>query len=160
MFPTSADQTRPIYASGFDRTNDRLWEQIRQRYGPLLFLILYKLSGDKIKARDILFDAFKVCKLKKVGSRAPIPLCQQILRYGFRMVIQYLRIHRRETKLVQPFENNFNMLNLVFFELASCKLVSWQLGLSELEVRLGLKKEMRLLNDLNKHRSIRFPKMI
>ncbi|HLG40364.1 MAG TPA: hypothetical protein VI461_11880 [Chitinophagaceae bacterium] len=90
-----------------------------------------------------------------MGSRAPIPLCQQILRYGFRMVIQYLRTSRRESRLIQPFENNFNMLNLVFFELASCKLVSWQLGLTELEVRLGLKREMRLLNDLNKHRSIR-----
>lgn len=158
MPPISADQSMPIYSSGFDSTNDRLWEQIRQRHGPLLFLILYKLTGDKIKARDILSDAFKVWKLKKVGSRAPIPLCQHILRYGFRMVIQYLKTSSRETRLIQPFENHLTMLNLVYFELASCKLVSWQLGIPEPEVRLGLKREMRLLDDLNKHRSIRLLK--
>jgi len=122
-----------------------VWEQVYQKYAPLIYGIILNMTGDKRIASEIFKDAFVDLKRKRILSRNHITLCQTLLRYAHKLTLKYLQLRGRVPANPSPFQSKFRLLNMLYCELISTKEAAQKLNMSEQEVLLHLRMEFNQL---------------
>ncbi|MDZ4708119.1 MAG: hypothetical protein SH818_06910 [Saprospiraceae bacterium] len=128
--------------------NSIVWEQVYQKYAPLIYGIILNMTGDKRIASEIFKDAFVGLKRKKILSRNHITLCQTLLRHAHKLTLKYLQLRGRVQANSSPFHSKFRLLNLLYCELISAKEVAQKLNMTEQEILLNLRMEFNQLRRL------------
>lgn len=125
--------------------NEIVWEQVYQKYAPMIYGIILNLTGHQRIASEIFKEAFLDLKRKRIFSRAHIALCQTLLRHAYKLTMKYLDLKGMKPINVRPFHGNFKMLNLLYFDLISTKDAAVKLNISEQEVLVKLRMEFNQL---------------
>lgn len=128
-----------------EHNNEIVWEQVYQKYAPLIFGIILNMTGEKRIAIEIFKEAFNALKRKRIFSRAHISLCQTLLRHAYKLTLKYLELKKRTPVHSHPFNQKFRLLNLLFYELISTKEAAQKLKMTEQELLLHLRKEFNQL---------------
>lgn len=121
--------------------NEIVWEQVYQKYAPLIYGIILNMTRDKRIAADIFKEAFYGLKRRRILSRTPIALCQALLRHACKLTLKYLEIRGRTAVNCSPFPGQFKILNLLYYDLLPTKEAAQKLNMTEQEVLRSLRME-------------------
>lgn len=124
-----------------DHHNEIVWEQVYQKYAPLIYGIIVNMTRDKRIAAEIFKDAFYNLKRRRILSRTPIALCQTLLRHAYKLALKYLEMKGRTAVNTSPFHSQFRVLNLLYFDLMPTKEAAQKLNMTEQEILRSLRME-------------------
>jgi hypothetical protein len=121
--------------------NDIVWEQVYQKYAPLIYAIILNMTVDKLIAADIFKGAFYGLKRRRILSRTPVALCQALLRHAYKLTLKYLEMRGMTAINSSPFHSQFKLLNMLYFDLVPIKEAAQKLNMTEQELLRGLRME-------------------
>lgn len=125
--------------------NEIVWEQVYQKYAPLIFGVILNMTGEKRIAVEIFKEAFMDLKRKRIFSRADIALCQSLLRQAYKLTLKYLELRGRSPHQDSPFHSRFRLLNLLYFDLVSTREAAQKLNMDEQDILVQLRMEIQQL---------------
>ncbi len=130
------------------KNDDTAWSYIYDKYAPIMYGIIYNMTGAENVAEEILVEIFIDLKRKKMLSGVRTALCHSIIRHTHRLTLSHLIARGLTPAQIQPENGNHPAISTLYFELAA---------INQLETTSSLAKQAILLNlraEFNRFRNI------
>ena len=119
--------------------NESGWSYIYDKYAPIMYGTILKMTGDEDIVEDILEEVFVELYTKKLLAPDHTALCHSLLRHTFKSTIKHLEAKGK--KVQQTFNEHYPIINLFYFEQVTVKEAAKKSGLPEQEVLQSLRTE-------------------
>lgn len=131
--------------------NDRLkkWASRYDQYSPLIYSVIYKMSGNVTITEDILQKTFQVSDNEITNTARSVVLCRNLLRNAYTLTLDYLSSLGLKPITIKPLGEKMPLVNLLYFELDSLKDAEERLNLSMQEVLVKLRDEFNIFRSQN-----------
>lgn len=147
------DQTSLLFNKIYSpEDNERLkvWTVQYDLYSPLIYSIIYKMSGNVVISENILQKTFQISYKETANSVRSAVVCRNLLRNAYTLTLDYLSSSGLRPITIKPLGEKLPLVNLLYFELNSLKEAEERLNLSVHEVLLKLRNEFALFRSQNK----------
>jgi DNA-directed RNA polymerase specialized sigma24 family protein len=132
-------QSDTIPAPKWAHYHKSVWGDVYDKYAPIMYGTILKMTGDTAMSEDILEEVFVDLYRKKMLSPEHTAPCLSLLRHTFKLTLTHLEEHGLKTK--EQFNEHYPLINLFYFKHATVKDVANKFEKSDREVLEKLKEE-------------------
>ncbi|MEP7322916.1 MAG: hypothetical protein ABI761_13405 [Saprospiraceae bacterium] len=126
-----------------------VWTAQYDLYSPLIYSIIYKMSGNVSISENILQKTFQVSNKELTNSARSGVVCRNLLRNAYTLTLDYLSSSGLKPITIKPLGEKIPLVNLLYFELDSLKEAEERLHMSMQEVLLKLRYEFTIFRNQN-----------
>jgi DNA-directed RNA polymerase specialized sigma24 family protein len=124
------------------------WAHFYDKYAPLMYGTILNMSGDKAIAEKILEEAFLELKDKEIPTSPCNDIRHWLLRHTYKLTLKHLKIRGLKA---QPFNENYPVINLFYFEEITLDEVATKLEITQQEVLKKLRAEFNHFRNDDKY---------
>jgi hypothetical protein len=114
------------------------WAHLYDKYAPLMYGTILKMTGDETLAEAIFEIAFVELKERKILSPPHVDIRHSLLRYTYKITLKNLKVRGLKA---HPLNAHYPLINLFYFEQISLKEAATKLDITELAVLKQLRAE-------------------
>lgn len=121
--------------------NLKSWENLYDKYAPVMYAVICNLTDNKAVAAEILTEAFMQVKQKQILLKINISPCIYLLRHTYNYANQHLKQSGINLKAANPKEET-KLIQLLRTQCSSLKDAAFILNITEDEAKKKLHEEV------------------
>lgn len=131
--------TKINIVSNFIQNKESDWAYFYDKYAPIMYGTILKMTGDTTLADEILEEIFLDLYRKKILCPYNTAPCMSLLRHTFQLTLKYLEA--KGLRAYQPFNVDYPLINLFYFKQVTLKEAAIKTETTEKEVLTNLREE-------------------
>ncbi|MEO5581581.1 MAG: hypothetical protein ABIR66_02730 [Saprospiraceae bacterium] len=132
----------------------KVWSAQYDIYSPLIYSIIYKMTGNVTITENILQKTFQISDDQLTTTARSTVLCRNLLRNAYNLTLDYLSSSGLVPLTIKPLGEKIPLVNLLYFELDSLKEAEERLHLSMQEVLVKLRYEFNIFHNQNQENAV------
>ena len=119
------------------------WEQLYDKYSPVLFAVIMRSAGNKNDAENILIEVFaELAQKPEILSHKSPGLMLVLIRHTQKITLEYLQHKNKPVIKYTAIATHAPVLNACLFGQQQIPVIAEQTGIAETEVRKNLLQEI------------------
>jgi hypothetical protein len=127
--------------------NECDWEVVCDQNASTMFGAIFNMTGDEKLSGEILQEAFREIKCGKMFTPDQTSVTQKLLQFTYTLTMTFLKNRGLLPLKKQPFQGDYPLINLFYFELASIEDTASDAEITKQDVRKMLREEFNALRN-------------